>query len=331
MTLMTPITPPPPTAPSAAPDAPAPPPPTAATAATAPTAPAAVPAPAAPTAPPPQTLADIQAELTDCRRCPLCETRTNVVFGVGNPTAEVMFIGEAPGKQEDLGAEPFIGAAGQYLNSLLALAGLTRQEIYIANVLKCRPPENRDPRPEEIELCTPFLRNQVRAINPLILVTLGNFATRFILKTDRGITGLRGQIHLAGRFSVLPIFHPAAAIYDRSKEAIMEADFKLLGRLIKMRREEQAHRNPPPPQMPKAALATGPRLSTSPPAAAAAELSASTTDAAAAVEVATPAGVSADPAAMAAAVEVATAGHIDPPRFVTSPKAEEWPAQERLL
>jgi DNA polymerase len=154
-----------------------------------------------------------------------------------------MFIGEAPGKQEDLGAEPFIGAAGQYLNSLLALAGLKREEIYIANVLKCRPPENRDPRPDEIEVCTPFLREQVRAIAPEILVTLGNFATRFILKTDRGITGLRGQIHITGRFSVLPIFHPAAAIYDRSKEPIMENDFRLLGRLITTRREERAQRD----------------------------------------------------------------------------------------
>jgi DNA polymerase len=154
-----------------------------------------------------------------------------------------MFIGEAPGKQEDLGAEPFIGAAGQYLNRLLALAGLKREEIYIANVLKCRPPENRDPRPDEIEVCTPFLREQVRAINPEILVTLGNFATRFILKTDRGITGLRGQVHITGRFSVLPIFHPAAAIYDRAKEPIMEDDFRLLGRLITTRREERARRD----------------------------------------------------------------------------------------
>jgi DNA polymerase len=154
-----------------------------------------------------------------------------------------MFVGEAPGKQEDLGAEPFIGAAGQYLNKLLALAGLKREEIYIANVLKCRPPENRDPRPEEIEVCTPFLRDQVRAINPEILVTLGNFATRFILKTDRGITGLRGRVHLTGRFSVLPIFHPAAAIYDRNKEPIMEEDFRLLGRLITKRREERAARS----------------------------------------------------------------------------------------
>jgi DNA polymerase len=189
-----------------------------------------------------RTLDEIRDDLADCRRCSLSETRTNLVFGVGNPAAEVMFVGEAPGRQEDLGAEPFIGAAGRYLNSLLALAGLKREEIYIANVLKCRPPDNRDPRPEEIELCTPFLREQVKAIRPEILVTLGNFATRFILKTDRGITGLRGQVHIAGRFSVLPIFHPAAAIYDRSKEPIMEDDFRLLGRLIAKRREERALR-----------------------------------------------------------------------------------------
>ncbi len=164
------------------------------------------------------------------------------MFGVGNPDAEVMFIGEAPGKQEDLGAEPFIGAAGKYLNSLLGIAGLKREEIYIANILKCRPPQNRNPLPEEIEACTTFLRDQVRAVNPDILVTLGNFATRFILKTDRGITGLRGQVHLTGRFSVVPIFHPAAAIYDPSKRPIMEQDFMLLGRLLAKRQVEKAQR-----------------------------------------------------------------------------------------
>lgn len=189
-----------------------------------------------------KTLSEIEQELTGCRRCALSETRTTIVFGVGNPDAEVMFIGEAPGKQEDLGAEPFIGAAGKYLNTLLARAGLKREEIYIANVLKCRPPENRDPRPDEVEVCTPFLREQVRAINPEILVTLGNYATRFILKTDSGITSLRGRVHITGRFSVLPIFHPAAAIYDRAKEPIMETDFELLGRLIAQRRKERATR-----------------------------------------------------------------------------------------
>jgi len=184
------------------------------------------------------TLEQIREQLGDCRRCELCETRTTIVFGVGNPQAEVMFIGEAPGKQEDLGAEPFIGAAGKLLNSLLSLAGLTREETYIANVLKCRPPNNRDPQPEEIEICAPFLRDQVRAINPLVLVTLGRFATQFILKTDVGISQLRGRVQVTGRFSVLPIYHPAAALYDPSKGPIMESDFELLGALITKRREE---------------------------------------------------------------------------------------------
>jgi DNA polymerase len=190
------------------------------------------------------TLEDIRQKLGDCRRCPLAETRTTVVFGIGDPDAEVMFIGEAPGRQEDLGAEPFIGAAGQYLNQLLGLAGLTRPEIYIANVLKCRPPDNRDPLPSEIEACSPVLREQVRAIAPEVIVTLGNFATRFILRTDRGISGLRGQVHITGRFSVLPVFHPAAAIYDRLKQPVMEDDFRLLGRLIATRRAERAERAP---------------------------------------------------------------------------------------
>ena len=186
----------------------------------------------------PITLEEVREKLGECRRCELCETRTTIVFGVGNPSAEVMFIGEAPGKQEDLGAEPFIGAAGKLLNSLLEIAGLKREEIYIANVLKCRPPNNRDPLPSEIEICSPYLRDQVRAINPLILVTLGRFASQFILKTDVGISHLRGRVHLTGRFSVLPIYHPAAALYDPSKGPVMESDFELLGALVAKRRQE---------------------------------------------------------------------------------------------
>jgi len=184
------------------------------------------------------TLDTIREELGDCRRCELCETRTTIVFGVGNPKADVMFIGEAPGRQEDLGAEPFIGAAGKHLNSLLGIAGLRREEIYIANVLKCRPPNNRDPLPSEIEICSPFLRDQVRAINPLVLVTLGRFSTQFILKTDVGISNLRGRVHMTGRFSVLPIYHPAAALYDPQKGPVMEKDFELLGALVAKRRKE---------------------------------------------------------------------------------------------
>ena len=183
-------------------------------------------------------LADIAAQAAACRKCALCEGRTNVVPGFGNPEARVMLIGEAPGKNEDLQGRPFVGAAGKYLTELLGYAGLTRDEVFIANVLKCRPPSNRNPQPDEIELCTPFLRDQVRAIGPEYLVTMGNFSTKFILKTDRGITGLHGRPQMAGRFVVYPVFHPAAAIYDRSKREALEADFTALGERLKQPRAQ---------------------------------------------------------------------------------------------
>lgn len=182
-------------------------------------------------------LPEIEAQVAQCRRCPLCDGRTQTVFGVGNPDARVLFIGEAPGKNEDLQGEPFVGAAGKYLNELLAIAGLSRDEVYIANVLKCRPPGNRNPQIEEIEACAPFLREQTRTINPEFIVTLGNFATKFVLKTDMGITRLHGTLQQAGRFKVFPIFHPAAALYDGSKRIALEDDFTTLGELLALANE----------------------------------------------------------------------------------------------
>ncbi|MBE0417052.1 MAG: uracil-DNA glycosylase [Coriobacteriia bacterium] len=178
------------------------------------------------------TLKELEEHIGDCHRCPLGDTRTTLVFGVGRHDADVMFIGEAPGRNEDLKGEPFVGAAGRLLDELLASIGLHRSDVYIANILKCRPPGNRDPQPVEIETCTPFLREQVRLIDPKVIVTLGNFATRFVLKTSAGITGLRGSIHSAGRFTVLPIFHPAAALYDITKQDVLFADFALLGEFL---------------------------------------------------------------------------------------------------
>ncbi|MDR3686024.1 MAG: uracil-DNA glycosylase [Coriobacteriia bacterium] len=182
----------------------------------------------------------LRTHIGDCHRCPLGETRTRVVFGVGDPHARVMFIGEGPGKNEDLKGEPFVGAAGQLLNELLAHAGLYRAEVYIANVVKCRPPGNRDPEPIEIETCTPFLREQIRLIHPDVLVTLGNFATKFVLKTETGITRLHGRPQSAGRFTVLPIFHPAAAIYDRTKRDALFDDFGRLRELLAQARTDGA-------------------------------------------------------------------------------------------
>lgn len=178
-------------------------------------------------------LDEIRAAVEGCRKCPLADGRTQTVFGDGNPQARVLIVGEAPGKNEDLQGIPFVGAAGKYLNELLAIAGLRREDVFIANVLKCRPPGNRDPRPEEIELCTPYLREQTRTIDPEFIVTLGNFSTKFILKTEVGITRLHGKLQKAGKFKVFPIFHPAAALYDGSKRVALENDFATLGELLR--------------------------------------------------------------------------------------------------
>lgn len=181
----------------------------------------------------PDKIQAIADEISVCNKCPLCEGRTNVVVGDGDPNARILIIGEAPGKNEDLQGRPFVGAAGKYLDELLSIAGIKREEVYIANVLKCRPPGNRDPKVEEIEMCAPYLREQTRAIDPEYIVTLGNFATKFILKTEVGITRLHGQLKQAGRFRVYPVFHPAAAIYDRTKRDALEQDFARLGELLK--------------------------------------------------------------------------------------------------
>jgi len=164
-----------------------------------------------------------------CTACRLSETRTNVVFGVGDPDARLMLVGEAPGKNEDLQGEPFVGAAGQLLDELLAGIGVARSEAYIANVIKCRPPGNRDPRPDEIESCKGYLREQIRMIHPAVVVTLGNFATKLLLGTETGITRLRGR-----RFdwwlgaTLIPTFHPAAALRGRPEvREQMREDFDL--------------------------------------------------------------------------------------------------------
>ena len=180
------------------------------------------------------TLEEIRATLGDCRLCSLSETRTNIVFGVGNPHARVVFVGEAPGANEDKQGEPFVGQAGQLLNRMLAeQTGIAREDVYIANVLKCRPPGNRDPRPDEVEVCSPFLREQIRSIWPDVIMTMGNPATRFILHTEVGITRLRGKVFRSGHFSVLPTFHPAAVLRDSRKMPDLEADFHLLGQLLR--------------------------------------------------------------------------------------------------
>ena len=156
-----------------------------------------------------ESLDDILADIGDCTRCKLCEGRTNIVFGVGNPEARLMFVGEGPGRDEDLQGEPFVGRAGQLLTKMIEAMGLKRSDVYIANIVKCRPPDNRNPEPEEIETCYPFLLRQIQAVKPEVVVGLGNIAVQTLLGTKMGITKLRGQFHEIAGIPLMPTYHPA--------------------------------------------------------------------------------------------------------------------------
>ena len=176
-------------------------------------------------------------EARDCTRCPqLASTRTSVVFGAGNADADLMFVGEAPGAEEDRQGRPFVGRAGQFLNQLLEGIGMKREDVYIANVLKCRPPGNRDPQQDEIESCEPHLFRQIELIEPKVIATLGNFATKLLSGRPLGITRVHGQeqeLTIAGRSVLLyPIYHPAAALYTPAMLKVLESDFARLPGLM---------------------------------------------------------------------------------------------------
>ena len=173
-----------------------------------------------------RTLDQVAAEASTCTRCRLSAGRTQVVFGVGNPGADLMFIGEAPGFHEDKQGIPFVGAAGQLLTTLLGEIGIARDDVYICNVLRCRPPGNRDPLPDEIATCRPFLEAQVETIAPDVVVTLGNFASKLLLDTTEGITRLRGRVYPFASGVLVPTYHPAAILRGGGiKLAEMRADF----------------------------------------------------------------------------------------------------------
>ncbi len=178
-------------------------------------------------------LQQLGQKAASCTACGLAPSRTQVVFGVGAFDADIMFVGEAPGRNEDLQGEPFVGAAGKLLDRLLTEIGVDREDVYIANVLKCRPPGNRDPRTEEIDACKGYLRTQMELIDPKVVVTLGNFATKLLLKRNVGITRLRGQVYPWWRRHIVPTFHPAAALRsgDRVTDQMRE-DFALVSQLL---------------------------------------------------------------------------------------------------
>jgi uracil-DNA glycosylase len=183
-----------------------------------------------------QALVEVYRKASVCTRCPLAEGRTNVVFGNGNADADLMFVGEAPGAEEDRQGLPFVGRAGGLLTELLAGIDLARREVFVANVLKCRPPGNRDPHPEEINSCWPYLERQIELIEPRVIATLGNFATKLLTGSRVGITRVRGtpQVHTLGGRSVfvMPLLHPAAALRTPSLLMTLREDFARLPELI---------------------------------------------------------------------------------------------------
>jgi len=182
------------------------------------------------------TLQELAREASSCTRCRLASGRTQVVFGVGNPDADVVFVGEGPGYYEDKQGEPFVGAAGQLLTRLLGEIGLRREDVYICNVVKCRPPGNRDPLPDEIEACHPYLAGQLENIDPRIVVTLGNFATRVILDKQVSISRVRGQRQTVEGRTVIPTFHPAAVLHGGgeagSQMAALRSDFQTIRQIL---------------------------------------------------------------------------------------------------
>ena len=195
-------------------------------------------------------LADYRDETLGCTRCPLAASRTQVVFGSGDPHAELMFVGEAPGFHEDQNGIPFVGQAGKLLEKLLGGIGLARTDVYIANVIKCRPPGNRDPHPEEIEACESHLFRQIELVRPTLVATLGNFATKLLSGKPAGITRVHGveqQVVLGGNAVTLyPLFHPAAARYTPSMQTVLHQDFARIPELLG--REPRSHqpRSPEP-------------------------------------------------------------------------------------
>jgi uracil-DNA glycosylase family 4 len=194
-----------------------------------------------------EQLVDLFKEVSTCTKCPLHETRTKTVFGAGNADAELMFVGEAPGAEEDRQGLPFVGRAGQLLNQLLEEIGLAREDVFIANVLKSRPPGNRDPQPLEIAACEPYLFEQVRLIEPKVVCTLGNFATKLLTGSPVGITKVRGtpQVHELGGRTVflLPLLHPAAALRTPAMKEMLRGDLATLPGLLA---------GPPPSGVPSA-------------------------------------------------------------------------------
>ena len=178
------------------------------------------------------TLQDIRRDMGDCQRCPLCRTRTHLVFGEGSPQASLVFVGEAPGADEDAQGRPFVGKAGQLLNRIIEAMGMTRRDVYICNILKCRPPDNRNPRPDEILSCEPFLVRQLQCLKPKAICALGTFAAHTLLKTETPITRLRGHFHAYQGIPLMPTYHPAYLLRNPGAKKQVWEDVQMIMKIL---------------------------------------------------------------------------------------------------
>ncbi len=187
-----------------------------------------------------EQLKKLKEEYKNCCKCSeLCKNRNNIVFGAGKADSKIMIIGEAPGNKEDLENVPFVGKSGQVLNSLLSEVGISRDEVYITNTILCRPPNNRDPNKEELEKCRKRLDKQIEIINPSVIITLGNFATKYMLNTKQGITKLKGKVYDINNRKIVPMFHPAVLLYNGNnpeKRKELLSDFEPVKKLLKSKK-----------------------------------------------------------------------------------------------
>lgn len=184
-----------------------------------------------------ETLETIRNDLGNCQRCKLCARRKNLVFGAGNPNARLVFVGEAPGYEEDIQGQPFVGASGQLLTKMINAMGLGRDDIYICNLLKCRPDGNRNPLPEEILACQPFLKRQLELIKPEVICTLGGFASQNLLGVNTGITKLRGRFHSYNGIKLMPIFHPAYLLRNPAGKRAAWEDLQKIMMVLGLKRK----------------------------------------------------------------------------------------------
>ena len=180
------------------------------------------------------SLEDLKKSIGNCQKCKLSATRENIVFGEGNPNAELMFIGEGPGKHEDLQGRPFVGAAGQLLTKIINAMHLTREDVYIANIVKCRPPNNRDPEHDEIKACLPYLLKQIELIKPKVICTLGRISTKVLLDTEDKITKIRGKIFDYNGIDLIPTYHPAHLLHHPDNKRLVWEDMQLIMKILKL-------------------------------------------------------------------------------------------------